>query len=473
MHLGKFLRLKEDMDSNLAPYCDAPADHIDHVPYLAGVCHTWQWVLDVSPHFNLIARAAAAGVFPSEGGDGAAARAPGESPPYDESLFERAWTRQHLRGEVVTPSCEDMEETLEAAIEASGAAEGPDADKVLHPERHPEILRDIMEAAWVRGDGDRPRWPIQRLVTRILDRDRFAAFWDELPDDEARVRVRGYHSPMCSIPYRAIPSTATATMDGAQFTWMVRSRLGVPQAATEHLEGGDCGSCKKPWGDGHHARVCKLGGGVQAVHDALVSTVWRMARAAGLPARIEPPHLVTGTTARPADVRIVGLAGPGGDDTAVDVVVYDNRTDRGQSNSVRAKMLTDPSCAAVRAEGNKRRRKIRDTDVTVEDFLRARRIHFAPLGFTVAGAPGATWSNLLKKISDHASSRKGHHEGYFRRRWETEVAMVLAKRGAEAALRRARAATVPNVAPDAVGVFQDPAAEPVLVMGNHDDDYPT
>ena len=127
-------------------------------------------------------------------------------------------------------------------------------------------------------------------------------------------------------------------------------------------------------------------------------------------------------------------------------------------------MPTDPSLAAIRAEKGKRNKKVPGTATTVEASLRMRNIAFAPLGFTNAGAPGATWSSLLKKISDHAASRKGHHAGYFRRRWTTEVAMVLAKRGAEAALRRARAVSGPTVLPDAVGVFGEPAAEPMLVM---------
>ena len=47
--------------------------------------------------------------------------------------------------------------------------------------------------------------------------------------------------------------------------------------------------------------------------------------------------------------------------------------------------------------------------------------------------------------------------------------MVLAKRGAEAALRRARAVGGPTILPDAVGVFGEPALNPLLVM---DEDLP-
>ena len=52
------------------------------------------------------------------------------------------------------------------------------------------------------------------------------------------------------------------------------------------------------------------------------------------------------------------------------------------------------------------------------------------------GNTGA-WSKLLKQLSEIAHSRRGHDKIYFRQRWSMEVAMCLARRGAQAALRRA------------------------------------
>ena len=83
---------------------------------------------------------------------------------------------------------------------------------------------------------------------------------------------------------------------------------------------------------------------------------------------------------------------------------------------------------------------LRQGVISVSQQKSIRAVSFAPLGFTVAGVAGATWSSILKKISDHAASRKGHNAQYFRRRWTVRLAMTLAKRGAAAALRRARAA---------------------------------
>ena len=273
---------------------------------------------------------------------------------------------------------------------------------------------------------------------------------------------------------KAIPSATINTLDDAQFTWIIRDRLGVPQAATAHLLS-DCRTCNTGWGNGYHARTCKAGGGRQGVHDSLVSAVYRMARAAGFQAQLEPRNLVTGTSARPADVLIPGLrCGTAGDDTAIDVTVRDNRSKSGWSKRDVARMLQCPNFAAVKGEQAKSTRKVRGGNgESMEDYLRAIRINFVPLGFTIAGAPGANWSNLLKKISDEASVRKGHDAAYFRQRWTGEIAMLLAKRGAEAALRRARAVREPLLPPEVSDIVGPPSAEPVMYMDAHDyrDEY--
>ena len=64
--------------------------------------------------------------------------------------------------------------------------------------------------------------------------------------------------------------------------------------------------------------------------------------------------------------------------------------------------------------------------------------------------------------------RKGHDAAYFRQRWTAEIAMLLAKRGAEAALRRARAAREPLLPPEVSDIVGPPSAEPVLFMDAND-----
>ena len=113
---------------------------------------------------------------------------------------------------------------------------------------------------------------------------------------------------------------------------------------------------------------------MQAVHDAVATAVWRMCRQAGLTARMEERHLVTGTNARPGDVFVEGLAvGADGEDTAIDVTVRDNRNTYHASRRLVKEMENDPTVAAERGEDQKRKHKVPGSDVTVADHLRARR----------------------------------------------------------------------------------------------------
>ena len=75
--------------------------------------------------------------------------------------------------------------------------------------------------------------------------------------------------------------------------------------------------------------------------------------------------------------------------------------------------------------------------LTMEERLAERNIAFMPVAFEVGGAETGAWSKLLKQLSEIAHSRRGHDKTYFRQRWSMEVAMCLARRGAQGALRRA------------------------------------
>ncbi len=73
----------------------------------------------------------------------------------------------------------------------------------------------------------------------------------------------------------------------------------------------------------------------------------------------------------------------------------------------------------------------------MEDRLRDHNIKFVPLAFEIGSAESGAWSKTLKKLSEIAHARRGHDKDYFRSWWTTEIAMCLAKRGAQAALRNA------------------------------------
>ena len=80
---------------------------------------------------------------------------------------------------------------------------------------------------------------------------------------------------------------------------------------------------------------------------------------------------------------------------------------------------------------------------------------FYPIGFETFGATTTQCTMLIKKLSEKAHERRGHDKATFRRYWTAEIAMCLAKRGAQVALQRVFALS----AEEAVG----------LQVAHHDD----
>ena len=73
----------------------------------------------------------------------------------------------------------------------------------------------------------------------------------------------------------------------------------------------------------------------------------------------------------------------------------------------------------------------------MEERVRRAGKEFFPVGFETSGASTSQCSTLLKKLSEIAHQRRGHHKAYFILRWRATLAMVLAKKGSEVALLRA------------------------------------
>ena len=73
----------------------------------------------------------------------------------------------------------------------------------------------------------------------------------------------------------------------------------------------------------------------------------------------------------------------------------------------------------------------------MEDRVRRVGKEFFPVGFETSGASTSQCSKLLKKLSEIAHERRGHHKAYFILRWRATLAMTLAKKGCEVALQRA------------------------------------
>ena len=151
---------------------------------------------------------------------------------------------------------------------------------------------------------------------------------------------------------------------------------------------------------------------------------------------------------------------------AFDVVVIDNRR-QCDHESTKAKRRHHTRIMAKIADRRKRV-KTNGNGRTMQDRLRDHNIIFTPLAFEIGCAESGAWSKTLKKLSEIAHARRGHNIDYFKLWWNTEMAMCIAKRGAQAALRNAaRSIAAANAVLDIdEGAFGDIAAEiPILAGG--------
>lgn len=161
-----------------------------------------------------------------------------------------------------------------------------------------------------------------------------------------------------------------------------------------------------------------------------------MHRAAGVVVGRETPYLLPATGERPADNLAQGIGGHGRD-IAIDLAIVDSREGASDFELRRRALMT--SLAARRKEAEKRDARRVAGGPTMEERLRLQNLDCMPLIFEVDGATTGTWARYLKKLSEIAHSRRGHNSKYFAALWKTRVAMTLAKRGAQVAIRRSHA----------------------------------
>jgi hypothetical protein len=123
--------------------------------------------------------------------------------------------------------------------------------------------------------------------------------------------------------------------------------------------------------------------------------------------------------------------------------------------------------AATLAEKAKREKR-RSNDpggLTMEQRVRNAGKLFYAVGFEILGATTESCKKLIKKLSEKAHDRRGHRKATFYRYWTTEIAMCLAKRGAQVALARTFGISAENHVGVGVGGGEDgplgaPDAEP-------------
>ena len=412
----------------LRDVAEHPDEH-SHLPHIAEVKAAWGRILVSCPHARILASAVAAGVICSTDENNL------------EGEYEEAWKRGVLRGEEMSEGQEthaDIDQRLTDATQAKMDAIGAEAlsderrDWVAHPEDHLEIVRLLSDVDWV----NRYRWPIQKLLSRAQDRTRQEQLAASILDLDERAHYRSQCTGMASIPFLAVPNNPGSTLSDAEMTYLMNARLGKKQPSTLPL-GPQC-TCAHgtPIGNGRHLRTCSKGGGRNLVHNIVRDRIGAAAANAGCVHRTEVPNLLPGNE-RPADVLIVGI-GRNGADLAIDTVVTSTLSTGLNPNEV-ARRGWQVGRAARRAEAKKNAKTQDGVGLGMKDRLAAVGVEFVPVGFEVSGAQGSGFRTVIKRLSECAVQRRGHDKRYFVRRWTVDIAMVIAKRGAQAALNRAYA----------------------------------
>ena len=144
---------------------------------------------------------------------------------------------------------------------------------------------------------------------------------------------------------------------------------------------------------------------------------------------------------RPADVLAMGI-GDNGEDLSIDVCIYDPLADLAALSLMQTIMRrTVVAHEAAEAERKKRRQRPhgQPDGPTMDARVSAIGKTFYPIGFETFGATTTQCTKLIKQLSEIAHERRGHDKETFRRYWTAEIAMYLAKRGAQVALSRAHA----------------------------------
>jgi hypothetical protein len=262
------------------------------------------------------------------------------------------------------------------------------------------------------------------------------------------------------VPLRALPSSPLVQLIDEELVWIMLDRLGIkhPEAAGIRK----CPSCSADMKGGRHALRCKTGGGPIAHHNLMRDTLAAVHSDAGVVVGSETRHLLPGSGEKPADVHAHGI-GNQGRDIAIDVAIVDSQTGGTGAELQRRALAT--GIAARRKEAEKRNKRREAGAPTMEERLLQRGMDCTPIIFEVDGATTGTWARYLKKLSEIAHTRRGHNEQRFMAKWRTRIAMALAKRGAQVAIRRSHAIQCCYTSPNAGWDFSGDDDGPMGAFG--------
>ena len=219
--------------------------------------------------------------------------------------------------------------------------------------------------------------------------------------------------PFTSAPLLCVPYSASRTFTDDEYIWYVNQRLGKTQPSTfqANPKGDAVCSCaaRKLIADGHHLRVCRMGGGHITVHNILRDVIHSMCANAGVVAQTEVPDMLHDGNERPGDIVATGI-GRDGEDICIDACVMDPLAGLAALTLLmRQRRTWHVAHSAIMAEKFKKNKKRtgEPNGQTMEQRVRAIGKTFYPVGFEVFGATTASCYKLIKLLSEKAHDRRG------------------------------------------------------------------
>ena len=371
---------------------------------------------------------------------------------HDNAHYEAVWKNIHIKG-TESPDITPQQLTTTILQEAEAAWNRKlnptefQNDRYQNPDKHPSIICNL----WSSGEQK-----IQQLLSRLNDMDTSILLLSSPRTTMQQARVRGKLNKMANIPLQATPSRNETRFSNEEWKTIINDRLLLPNLMGLNIGNQSC-KCKTKINDGRHFRRCPISNNMLKIHDGLRREFLKMVRSAGLTAVEEQPGLLQDNPLeRPGDIFIVNWEIKTGTNKNKDLRIFSKHAidlsfplvdSNWQSNS---NLLQQKLGATVGIIANKKtkmkltntgtqaEKNMRGNSLTMQQRCAAENVNYWPVPIEGDGQTSKSFDSFLNKVSDYASS-EGHNSQCFKKFWTTNLACILAKKGAQAIIRRTSA----------------------------------
>jgi hypothetical protein len=371
----------------------------------------------------------------------------------DNAHYEAEWKNTYIKGEespAITPGQLTTTLLQEAEITWNNKPNLTEFqhDRFNNPTKHPSILCDL----WTSGEQK-----IQQLLSRLNDMDTSIQLLTQTRSPSQQARVRGKLNKMANIPLQATPSRNETRFSNEEWKTIINDRLLLPNLMGLNIGNQLCKCKKAQINDGRHFRRCPISNNMLKIHDGLRRETLKMVRSAGLTAVEEQPSLLPDNPLeRPGDIFIVNWEIKTGSNKNKDLRIFSKHAIdlsfplvdsnwMSKSNHLQQKIGSTVGIIANKKTqtkltntGTQAERNTRGNSLTMQQRCAAENINYWPVPIEGDGQTSTSFDSFLHKVSENSSSA-GHNPQCFKKFWTTNLACMLAKKGAQAIIGRTSA----------------------------------